>query len=139
VQAIPMTRRTPFAIALALAVGLLVVLLAWRTTRKSEFITDSSLLPFSPSPIHSTELSFAAPTATPLSSPLAWTETAVAPITAATLEAIRATRPTATPPRSPSGIRLPSISPATWRGWALRILAAAGVLAYIGLRLRRHQ
>ena len=54
------------------------------------------------------------------------------------LEAIRAVRPTATPP-SPGGIRLPYISPATWRGWALRILAVAGVLAFIGLRLRRHQ
>ena len=58
--------------------------------------------------------------------------------TTATLEAIRANRPTATPP-SPSGIRWPYISPNTWRSWALRILAVAGLLAYIGLRLRRGQ
>lgn len=81
-----------------------------------------------PSPLHP-------PTTTATQSPQPIPPTGTPSVNAATLEAIRATRPTATP-SSPSGIRWPYISPHTWRRWALRIFAVAAVLAYIGLRLR---
>jgi hypothetical protein len=62
--------------------------------------------------------------------------TGTPPVTEATLEALLADRPTATPPAS-EGVHLPYVSPATWRNWALRVLALAIALAYVGLRLRR--
>ena len=133
-----MTRRESILIILGLSIGLLVVLLVRRTAHEDEFTSPSSLVapPASPATLISSPL--ASPTVTRLHSPLPMPPTAPPPVTTATLDAIRATRPTATPP-SPSGVSLPYISPATWRGWALRILAVAGLLAYIGLRLRRGQ
>lgn len=135
-----MTRRGQLIAVLGLVVGLLIILLVWRAPREGEFEPPSPVSPMAlppisrplfPSPLR-------APTATSLYSPLPLPPTAQPPVTTATLQAIRATRPTATPP-SPSGVQLPYISPATWRAWALRILAAAGVLAFIGLRLRSSQ
>jgi hypothetical protein len=133
-----MTRRVQFGIILTLAVGLLILLVVWRIPREKKLSLDSSLvapptsfLPFASSPL-------AHPSAPLPDSPLPVPPTAPSPVTTATLEAIRAMRPTA-PPSSPAGMRLSYVSPTTWRGWALRILAAAGVLAYIGLRLRKNQ
>lgn len=132
-----MTRRNRLFITVCVALGLVAVFLVWRVTREETTSSRSPLsplassAPFAPSPLTS-------PTATPLPSPLQVPPTAPPPITTATLEAIRVTRPTATHP-APAGIRLPYISPAVWRTWALRILAAAGILAYIGLRLRKDQ
>ena len=133
-----MTRRVSILIILGLSIGLLVVLLVRRTAHEDEFTSPSSLVapPASPATLISSPL--ASPTVTRLHSPLPMPPTAPPPVTTATLDAIRATRSTATPP-SPSGVSLPYISPATWRSWALRILAVAGLLAYIGLRLRRGQ
>ena len=133
-----MTRRVRFLIALGLILGLLATVLLWRVTRKDESVFPSPLgtPPSSPLPAASSPL--VKPTTTSPDSPLPVPPTAPPLITTATLEAIRATRPTATPP-TPSGIRLPYISPATWRGWALRTLIVAVLLAYIGLRLRRGQ
>jgi hypothetical protein len=130
-----MTRRLGFFIILGLSIGLLVALLARRTAREDEFTSSSSLVV---RPATFTSSPLASPTVTRPQSPLPVPPTAPPPVTTATLEAIRANRPTATPP-SPSGIRWPYISPNTWRSWALRILAVAGLLAYIGLRLRRGQ
>jgi hypothetical protein len=130
-----MTRRLGFFIILGLSIGLVVALLVRRTAREEEFTSSSSLvIP----PATYTSYPLASPTVTRLQSPLPVLPTTPPLVTTATLEAIRANRPTATPP-SPSGSRLPYISPNTWRSWALRILAVAGLLAYIGLRLRRGQ
>lgn len=134
-----MTIRIRLMIILGLAVALLAALLVWRAGRKSEFMSPlSPLAPRADRPI-----SIASPsssrTSTPFHSPLDGPASAVPPVTTATVEAIRATRPTAAPPSSPEGIRLPYISPNTWRVWALRILIAAGVLAYLGMRLRQNQ
>lgn len=127
-----MSRRTRFFIASGLVVGLLVVFLVWRAAQRGESMPLSPLT----RPTMSAPLSLSLPTATSLYSPLPVPPTGTPPVNMATLEAIRATRPTATLP-SPSGIRLPYISPDTWRRWALRIFAAAGVLAYISLHLRQ--
>ncbi len=118
--------------------ALVITLLVWRINRESEFTSPSSpVQPATrPAPFGSSPLARA--TATPPHSPLPLQPTASPIVNTATLEAIRTMRPTATPP-SPSGFRLPYVSPATWRGWALRILAVAGLLAYIGLRLRQSQ
>ncbi len=111
--------------------------LVWRTQR-------DVLAPLSPltsplvKPTASIPSPLSLPTATSLRTVQPIPPTGTPAVNAATLEAIRATRPTATPP-SPSGIRLPYVSPDTWRRWALRILAAAALLTYIGLRLRRDQ
>ena len=134
-----MSRRVRFAAIVGLAVGLLAVILVWRIARESNILslpTPASPLA-SPSSLEASPLS--QPAASRLDSPLSVPTDSRAPVTAATLEAIRATRPTAPPPSTPSGVRLPSVSPAEWRSWALRMLAAAGVLAYIGIRLRRSQ
>jgi hypothetical protein len=133
-----MTRRIRISIILAMALGLLIILLVWRTPREGEFGPSSSPVSVatSPLPLGSSPLSL--PTRAPFYSPLPIPPTAPPPVTTATLEAIRATRPTATPP-SAGGSRLPYVSPATWRVWALRFLIAAGVFAYIGLRLRKNQ
>lgn len=133
-----MTGRARSLIILGLAVALVITLLVWRTNREGEFTSPASpAQPATrPAPLGSSPLAPA--TVTPLRSPLPLPPTASPVINTATLEAIRAVRPTATPP-SASGLRLPYISPATWRGWALRILAVAGLLAYIGLRLRQSQ
>jgi hypothetical protein len=127
-----MSRRTRFIIASGLAVGLLVTFLMWRTAWRGESTPLSPLI----RPAMSASSPLSPPTATSLYSPLPVPPTGTPPVNMATLEAIRATHPTATPP-SPSGIRLPYISPDIWRRWALRIFAAAGILAYIGLRLRQ--
>jgi hypothetical protein len=131
-----MIRRNRLFITACVALGLVAVFLVWRVTREEKTTTRSPLSPpaVDSAPIAASPL--ASPTATPLPSPLQVPPTALSPITTATLEAIRVTRPTATHP-APSGIRLPYISPAVWRAWALRILAAAGILGYIGLRLRK--
>jgi hypothetical protein len=133
-----MIRRNRLFITVCVALGLVVIFLVWRVTREEKTTLRSPLsplavdsAPFAPSPL-------ASPPTTPLHSPLQVPPTSPPPITTATLEALRVTRPTATHP-APSGIRLPYISPAIWRAWALRILAAAGILGYVGLRLRKSQ
>jgi hypothetical protein len=133
-----MIRRNRLFITVCVALGLLAVFLVWRVTREARTTSRSPLSPLVASPAPFAPSPLASPTATPLPSPLQVPPTAPPPITTATLEAIRVTRPTATHP-APTGIRLPYISPAVWRAWALRILAAAGILAYIGLRLRKGQ
>jgi len=133
-----MSFRTRLFISLVLALGLLVVLLIWRVVREGDF-TPSSPLAYAPArPTTSVSSPLSQPTATPFHSPLRVPPTGTPPVNTATLEAIRANRPTTTSP-SPSGIHLPHIPPATWRRWALWIFAAAAVLAYIGLRLRKGQ
>jgi hypothetical protein len=133
-----MTRRVHIFIILGLAFSLLVIFLVWRAPRESQFTSLPSLVspPTSPLPLSQSPLRH--PTATSIRSPLPIPPTAESPVTTATLEAIRATRPTATPLAS-RGVHLPHISPDTWRAWALRLLVAAGVIAYIGLRLRKGQ
>jgi hypothetical protein len=133
-----MTGRVRLMLIIGLAAGLLIIVLVWRAPREREFTSHSSLLPPPTSPLAFAPSPLPLHAVTPASSPLPIPPTAPSPVTAATLEAIRATRPTAVPP-SPGNNRLPYISPGTWRDWALRILAVAGVLAYIGLRLRKSQ
>lgn len=130
-----MTRQIRMIIFVGLLLGLLAVLLIWRVTHEDEVITSPSR-PADTSPLSASPL--ATPTIGAFVSPLPLPPTAPPPITTATLEAIRAARATATPPSS-SGTRPPYIAPATWRSWAVRILALAGVLAYISLRLYRGQ
>ena len=134
-----MSPRARLAVILGLTVGLLAVVLVWRTARESDFASlPSPVLPFAGLPsFRASPLS--QPAVTPPDSPLPVSTGSGSPGTMVTLEAIRAMRPTAPPPSTPSGPRLPYVSPAEWRGWALRILAAAGILAYIGFRLRRSQ
>jgi hypothetical protein len=126
-----MTRATRVRVILGLVITSTLLLVALRGAQDWIFAPSASPLPTTTSPLP-------LPVVAALDSPLPVPPTAPPPINAATLEAIRTTRPTATPP-SPSGFRLPYVSPETWRAWALRILAAAGLLAYIGLRLRRSQ
>lgn len=136
-----MRRRFQLVAVLGLAIGLVVVFLVWREPQETDYLspTSTSLLP-PPAAIRHPILSspLHAATDTPLYSPLAVLPTAPSPVTTATIEALRATRPTATHQAS-GGFDLPYVSPTTWRVWALRILALAGVLAYIGLRLRKGQ
>jgi hypothetical protein len=135
-----MNRRAHLIAILGLAAGLLAIFLVWHSPREGELTSPTPISPFVP-PISSGPLfpsPLSPPTATPLYSPLPAHPSAPPPIAIATLEAIRTTRPTAMPP-SPSDKQLPYISPATWRVLALRFLAAAGVLVFIGLRLRRSQ
>jgi hypothetical protein len=135
-----MKGRYQFIVILGLAIGLVAVFLLLRQPEETDLpvLPSSSLLAPSviPHPI------FASPVEvtmnTPFYSPLPALPTATSLVTTATVEAIRATRPTATPPAATQA-DLPYISPETWRTWALRILAIAGVFAYIGLRLRRGQ
>ena len=131
-----MTGRYRTAVILGLAVGLVIIFLVLREPRETDGPPASSLLAPSAIPRTSFSSPLQNPTDTASFSPLPIMPTASSPVTTATLEALRATRPTATPPSS-TRLQLPYISPATWRAWALRILALAGVLAYIGLRLRR--
>jgi hypothetical protein len=135
-----MKGRYQLILILGSAIGLVAIFLVLREPEE----TDLPLLPTSsllaprtvPHPIFASPVEV--PTNTPLYSPLPALPTAPSPVTTATVEAIRASRPTATSPAS-SRVDLPYISPETWRTWALRILAIAGVFAYIGLRLRRGQ
>ena len=133
-----MIRRNRLFITACVALGLLVVFLLWRVTREEKTTSPSPLSPFSTGSASFAPFPLVSPIATPFDSLPQVPPTAPLPVTTATLEAIRTTRLTATPPAT-SGINLPDISPAIWRRWALRILAAAGVLAYIGLRLRKSQ
>jgi hypothetical protein len=136
-----MRRRFQLVAVLGLAIGLVVVFLVWREPQETDYLSPSSTSslaapgairhPIFSSPLH-------AATDTPFHSPLAVVPTAPSRVTSATIEAIRDTRPTATHPAS-EGLDLPYVSPTTWRVWSLRILALAGVLAYIGLRLRKGQ
>jgi len=133
-----MIRRNRLFITACVALSLLVAFLLWRVAREEKNTSHSPLSPLSTSSTPFAPSPLASPTTSPFESSVQVPPTAPLPVTTATLEAIRATRLTATPP-APSGINLPYISPAVWRGWALRILAAAGVLAYISLRLRKSQ
>lgn len=132
-----MSRRANLIIALMLAVALVVTVLVWRAGHNGERKLDSVLAsPLEAPAVGISPLTPPTPTPLPVREPVPPTGTP--PVTQATLEAIRATRPTATPP-SASGIQLPYVSPGAWRGWALRVMALAGVLAYIGWRLRQRQ
>jgi hypothetical protein len=123
-------RQARFVAVLALTVTFVVALLILRLLDRDELKTWSPL-PLGQSPLDTA-------TAAPLYSPLTAPPTSVPPISAATLQAVRAARPSATPPAAPRE-QWPYVSPATWRAWALRMLAAAGLLGYIGLRLRDNQ
>lgn len=133
-----MSRRPHLFLIIVLAVGLMITVLVWRTAHDGEFRPDSSLLPLPVIP-HSPGPSLLLPptsTLAPTHEPLP--PTGAPPVTEATLEALLVGRSTATPP-APGGTRLPYISPATWRNWALRVLALAIALAYVGLHLRRRR
>jgi hypothetical protein len=127
-------RQGRVMVVIGLAVILIGALLIWRmggsngSPTASSWSASSSVIP-TPG---TTGIDIRQP------SPLSVVPTVLPPISAATLDAIRTARPTATPPVH-SGIEWPYVSPDIWRAWALRLLAAAGVLAYIGLRLRSRQ
>lgn len=147
------SRQIRLVIASGLVIGLLVVFLIWRAKREDELVSRSPLMPAQATPVLAISSPLYPPSATPLSpaapdlqptsplesdSPLPVPPTGTPPVNPATLEALWTTRPTATP-LSPSSSHWPYISPDTWRRWALWIMTAAGVLAFIGLRLRRGQ
>ncbi len=135
-----MKGRFQLILILGSAIALVAVFLFLREPQETVLppLPTSSLLapPAMPHPIFASPVEV--PTNTPLYSPLPALPSAPSPVTMATVEAIRATRPTATSAEA-TRVDLPYISPDTWRTWALRILAIAGVFAYIGLRLRRGQ
>jgi hypothetical protein len=127
-------RQARVVIVIGLAAVLVGALLVWRlgdwdrSGPASSWTASSSVIPTTGTAgIDTTERS-----------PLAIVPTVLPPVSAATLEAIRTTRPTATPPAR-ARIEWPYISPDVWRAWALRLLAAAGLFGYIGLRLRDRQ
>jgi hypothetical protein len=126
--------RVRFFSALGLAVVVSAVFLVWRTQKNGDVPLSPLVSPL-PRPTIFIASPLSPPTLTPAHVPHAVPPTGTPAVNTATLQAMRTARPTATPP-SPSGTRWPYISPETWRRWALRILAAAAVLAYVGLRLR---
>jgi hypothetical protein len=132
-----MSRRNRIVVFLTLVTGLAAILLIWRIPRDDVRDLFSSL--YSPvSPVAPGWSPTDSPVDMPSYSPLPVPPTALPPVTTATLQAIRALRPTATAP-SQSRVQLPYVAPSTWRRWALRFLAAAGLAAYIGLRIRKRQ
>ena len=127
-----MNRRTRWLIALALTVGLSLVILVWHNGKQEQ----TSPLPLSPLPQTSRPLVFIPELVPTPYSPLPLPPTSSPAVNAATLEAVRLTHPTSTP-TPPTGFKWPYISPATWRRWAFWCFAAAALLGYLGLRLRR--
>ena len=132
-----MGRRVNLVVIVGLAVALLVTLLVWRAGHNGHVPPDS----FLSSPVEPTRVAVSPlrpPTRTPFPVTGPLPPTGTPPVTQATLEALRAWRPTATPPPAAHS-PWPYISPDWWRRWALHILALAGLLGYIGWRLRPRQ
>jgi hypothetical protein len=133
-----MSRRNRIIVFLTLVTGLVASLLIWRIPRDDVRDLFSSLVYSPVSPLSPGWSPVDSPIELPSYSPLPVPPTAIPPVTTATLQAIRASRPTATAP-SHNRVQLPYIAPSTWRRWALRFLVAAGLAAYIGLRMRKRQ
>ena len=126
------SRRTRWLIALVLVVGLSLLVLVWHNGEQEQ----TSPLALSPLP-QAPQPSDVVPELVPTPySPLPMPPTSSPAVNTATLEAVRLAHPTGTPLTS-SGLEWPYVSPATWRRWALWCFAAAALLGYVGLRLRR--
>jgi hypothetical protein len=130
--------RARFLVTAGLSAAVIIILLIWRSTNEGGLKPASSVLPLSEQSAPAGVSPLDVPTLPSAGLQTAVPATAVSAVNAATLEAIRTNRPTATI-KEATGRRLPYVSPDTWRAWALRVLAAAGLLAYIGLRMRRRQ
>lgn len=133
-----MSQRNRIIVFLTLVTGLVASLLIWRIPRDDVRDHYPSLLYSPASPLAPEWSPVASPIDMPSYSPLPVPPTAFPPVTTATLQAIRASRPTATAP-SHVRVQLPYVAPSTWKRWALRFLVAAGLAAYIGLRIRKRQ
>jgi hypothetical protein len=130
--------RARFLVTAGLSAAVIVILLVWRSAKEGDLTPASSVLPMPEQSAPARISPLDVPTLPSAGLQTAVPATAASAVNAATLEAIRTNRPTAAI-KEDSGRRLPYVSPDTWRAWALRVLAAAGLLAYIGFRMRRRQ
>ncbi len=138
-----MSRKARFISILGITLALILIFLVLRAAREGDLIFDHDSPVVETSPLETEEgiMSLLVPPTDPPALPQAGTlepvpPTGTPPVSQATLQAIRRERPTATPLSAPS-FRWPYVSPDTWRRWAIWVLAAAALLAYLAWRVRQ--